>query len=45
MECINATNLHRKSGKWGTQPLLPVKQRGMDRVKDVTPTPSGGRRS
>jgi hypothetical protein len=26
MECINATSLRRKSGKWGTQPLLPVKQ-------------------
>jgi hypothetical protein len=29
MECINATNLHRKSGQWGTQPLLPVKQAGL----------------
>jgi hypothetical protein len=26
MDRINATNLHRKSGKWGTQPLLTVKQ-------------------
>jgi hypothetical protein len=26
MECINATTLHRKSGQWGTQPSLPVKQ-------------------
>jgi len=24
MECLNATTLHRKSGPWGTQPLLPV---------------------
>jgi hypothetical protein len=28
MECINATNLHRKSGQWGTQPLLPAKSLG-----------------
>jgi hypothetical protein len=28
MECINATNLRRKSGQGGTQPLLPVKQGG-----------------
>jgi hypothetical protein len=26
MECINATSLHRKSGQWGTQRSLPVKQ-------------------
>jgi hypothetical protein len=26
MNCINATSLHRKSGKWGTQPLLTVTQ-------------------
>jgi hypothetical protein len=25
MNFINANNLHRKSGAWGTQPLLPVK--------------------
>jgi hypothetical protein len=24
MECINATSLYRKSGQWGTHPLLPV---------------------
>jgi hypothetical protein len=29
MECINATSLPRKSGQWGTQPLLPVKQAGL----------------
>src|SRR5271170_5898195 len=28
MECINATSLHRKSGQWGTQLSLPVKQAG-----------------
>jgi hypothetical protein len=26
MECINATSLCGKSGQWGTQPSLPVKQ-------------------
>jgi hypothetical protein len=26
MGCINATSLHRKSGQWGTQPSLTVKQ-------------------
>jgi hypothetical protein len=26
MQCINATSLSRKSGKWGTQPSLLVKQ-------------------
>ena len=26
MECINATSLHRKSGQWGTQRLLPHSQ-------------------
>ena len=24
MECINATSLRRKSGPWGTQPLLSM---------------------
>jgi hypothetical protein len=24
MECIYATSLHRKSGQWGTHPLLLV---------------------
>ena len=28
MECINATNLHRKSGQWGTQRLLLVQEGG-----------------
>src|ERR1700728_523339 len=28
MECINATSLHRKSGQWGTQHSLPVRQAG-----------------
>ena len=26
MESINAASLHRKSGQWGTQPSLTVKQ-------------------
>src|SRR5271156_3699184 len=26
MECINATSLHRKSGQWGTQRSLTMKQ-------------------
>jgi hypothetical protein len=31
MECINATKLHRKSGQWGTQPSLPMKEVESDR--------------
>ena len=31
MRCINATGLHRKSGQWGTQPSLPVKDGGFPR--------------
>ena len=27
MKCINATSLHRQSGPWGTQHLLPVGRR------------------
>src|SRR5271156_5525476 len=29
MKCINATSLRRKSGQWGTQPWLQVKQAGL----------------
>jgi hypothetical protein len=28
MKCINATSLRRKSGQWGTQPSLPVREAG-----------------
>jgi hypothetical protein len=31
MRCINATGPHRKSGQWGTQPSLPVKDGGLPR--------------
>jgi hypothetical protein len=29
MQCIYATSLHRKSGPWGTQPWLSLKQAGL----------------
>jgi hypothetical protein len=29
MECLNATSLRRKSGQWGTQPLLLVQGVGV----------------
>ena len=29
MQCISAASLHRKSGQWGTQRLLPVQEAGI----------------